>query len=184
MPGNAFIKFMNGGVPACAGESLQSTHPAEQGWLEITDWSWDIESDTNFTKGTGAAVGRATPGTFSFTHAYDKSSPLLLKNIVRGTHFPSMQLDMLKQTGDSRGKPQVYFQLLASGVFVTKVSSKGSEDGSITQDVELVFKEVNLGYFRQSNLGTLDSSKGPSPFGWNIAEMNFNVSKAVKLTMG
>jgi type VI secretion system secreted protein Hcp len=178
MPGNAFIRFTRNDGGMCEGESLQETHPAKQGWLEITDWSWDIEADTNFTKGTGAAVGRATPGTLSFTHAYDKSSPLILQNIVRGTHFKTMQIDMLKQTGDPNGKPQVYFQLVAASVFITKVSSKGGEDGGVTQDVECVFKEVNLGYKRQTNKGTLDPNKG---FGWNIAEMNFNVSGAVKL---
>ena len=178
MPGNAFIKFTRTDGGTCDGESLQESHPAKSGWLEITDWSWDIEAETNFTKGTGAAVGKATPGTLSFTHAYDKSSPLILQNIVRGTHFKTLQIDMLKQTGDSSGKPQVYFQLIASSVFITKVSSKGGEDGAITQDVDCVFKEVNLGYKRQNNNGTLATSV---PFGWNIAEMNFNVSSAVKL---
>lgn len=178
MPGNAFIKFTRQDGGLCEGESLQESHPAKSGWLEIGDWSWDIEAETNFTKGTGAAVGKATPGTLSFSHSYDKSSPLIMQNIVRGTHFKTMQIDMLKQTGDMAGKPQVYFQLIASAVFVTKVSSKSGEDGAISQDVDVVFKEINLGYKRQTNKGTLDTSK---PFGWNIAEMNFNVSSDVKL---
>jgi type VI protein secretion system component Hcp len=91
-----------------------------------------------------------------------------------------MQINMLKQTGDMAGKPQVYFELLAAAVFITKVSSKGGEDGGITQDVECVFKEIQLGYKRQTNKGTLDPNK---PFGWNVAEMNFNVSGDVKLSI-
>jgi type VI secretion system secreted protein Hcp len=163
-----------------AGESLQETHPASKGWLEISDWSWDIEAETNFTKGTGASVGRATPGTLSITHTYDKSSPLIMQNIVRGTHFKKVIINMCKQTGDMNGKPQVYFELIAGAVFVTKVSSKGGEDGGITQDVEFVFKEISLGYKRQTNKGTLEANK---PFGWNIAEMNFKTTADVKLTI-
>lgn len=174
MPGNAFIKFTgaNGPVP---GESLQETHPSKDGWLEISDWSWDIEAETNFTKGTGASVGKPQPGRLSFTHSYDKSSPTLLKNIILGTHFKTMQLNMLKQTGDGNGKPQVYFELMAAGVFVCKVSSKGGEDGAVTQDVEVVFKEVSVGYKRQQNNGKLDPAV---PFNWNIATMTMSVTDA------
>jgi len=180
MPGNAFIRFTTNEGKTVDGESLQATHQAKQGWLEITDWSWDIEAETNFTKGTGAAVGKATPGTLSFTHSYDKSSPLILQYIVRGTHFKKMQINMLKQTGEASGKPQVYFELMAGSVFITKVSSKSGEDGAVTQDVDCVFKEIQLGYKRQTNKGTLDPNK---PFGWNIAEMNFAVSGDVKLSI-
>jgi type VI secretion system secreted protein Hcp len=183
MPGNAFIKFTNQDGATVAGESLQETHKASDGWLEISDWSWDIEADTNFTKGTGASVGVAKPGTLSFTHSYDKSSPVIMQNIVCGTHFKTMHINMLKQVGRKDAQPVVYLVVSASSVFVTKVSSKGSEDGTITQDVDVVFKEVNVGYKRQTNQGPLDSDV--KEFGWNIAEMTFQVGKDIeKLDFG
>ena len=179
MPGNSFIKFINKENNAIPGESLQDSHPAAQGWLEISDWSWDIESETNFLKGTGAAVGVATPGVLSFTHSFDKSSPTIMKNIVMGTSFTTVIIHMLKSTGAKDGKPEVYFALKCKDAFITKVSSKGGEDGAITQDVEFVFKAIAIGYKRQGNDGILD--KSPKEFGWNISERS--MSPGIKVTM-
>jgi type VI secretion system secreted protein Hcp len=180
MPGNAFIKFVTPDGKIVPGESLQTGHPGTAGWVEIGDWSWDIEAETSFTKGTGASVGKPTPGTLSFSHYYDKSSPTLMKYIVQGTHFKTAQIDMLKQTGKSTGEPEIYFQMFAKDVFISKVSSKGGEDGTVNQDIEMVFKEVNFGYRRQKNDGSLDKTV---PFGWNIAQMDFNTSGDIKLSI-
>lgn len=184
MAGNAFIRFMKGGSSVTLGESMQTTHKFTDGWLEIGDWSWDIESDTNYLKGTGAAVGKPKPGSLSFSHSFDRSSKHLLDHIVKGTHFDVAQIDMLKQTGDD--VPQVYFQLLAGSVFITKVSSKGSEDGTISQDVEMVFKEIKIGYKQQRSdvkAGQAGSLKPAVIFAWNIAKMNLSVDPTLKLTI-
>jgi type VI secretion system secreted protein Hcp len=168
MPGNSFLQFVGGSKPI-EGESLQDGHEGTAGWIEISDWSWDIEAETNFLKGTGASVGKPTAGVLSFSHTYDKSSPVLMQYILKGTHFSKMTIDMLKQTGNESGKPEVYFQLNAKDVFVTKVSSKGGEDGAVTQDVEVVFKAIIIGYKMQNNQGALQA---PTQFAWNIATMN------------
>ncbi|TDP62862.1 Hcp family type VI secretion system effector [Roseateles toxinivorans] len=169
MPGNSFIKF--DGIKE--GESFQSNRDGKQGWIEIGDWSWDIEAETSFTKGGGAAVGKPTPGTLSFSHFYDLSSPVIMGKIVGGQHFAEVVIDMLKQTGDKGGLPSQYFQIKMKEVFITKVSSKGGEDGSVNQDVEMVFKEIAVGYKPQKNDGTLEA---PTDFNWNIARMNLATS--------
>lgn len=171
MPGNAFIHF---GSEVPKGESTHKSHPGSSGWIEISDWSWDIESDTSFTKGSGSAVGKPNPQTMSFSHYYDKASPTIMTKIVQGTSFKEVTLVMLKQTGDQdSGQGHVYFGMVMSNVFITKVSSKGAEDGSVTQDVEIVFKGISIGYKPQKDEGGVldDPAK---QFQWNIAEMNFN----------
>lgn len=174
MPGNAFIKFTANGA-SIPGESLQSTHPASKGWLEISDWGFDVEAETNFLKGMGASVGVATPGVFNFTHSFDRSSTVIMKNIVMGTSFNTIVVHMLKSTGASDGKPEVFFGVKMTDGFITKVSSKGGEDGAVTQDVEFVFKAIQIGYKRQLNSeaggtgkpGTLEGKI--REFGWNVA---------------
>lgn len=178
MPGNAFIKFKNDAGDV-KGESLQETHTAEKGWCEVSDWSWDIESETNFLKGTGASVGVATPGTVSFTHSFDKSSPVIMKNIVLGTSFKFVTVHMLKSTGAADGKPEVFFALKCKDAFITKVSSKGGEDGAISQDVEFVFKAIAVGYKKQLNTGKLDTSI--KPFGWDVAAKTMTPGIDLKL---
>jgi type VI secretion system secreted protein Hcp len=177
MPGNAFIQFTTADGKTAPGESLQSGHEGKDGWIEIGDWSWDVEAETSFLKGTGAAVGKPSPGVLSFSHYYDKSSPTLMQYIVKGTHFKTATLDMLKQTG--KDQPELFFQLMAKDVFITKVASKGGDDGAVSQDVEMVFKQVALAYKQQMNDGTLGAAK---PFNWNIAEMT-NSTPDLKLTI-
>jgi type VI secretion system secreted protein Hcp len=165
MPGNAFLKFEKGGK-SVEGESLQKGYLGSAGWIEIGDWSWDVEAETSFMKGGGSAVGKPTPGVLSFSHYYDKSSKGIFLNIIKGTHFDSVELHMCKQTG--KDTPQPYFKLKASDAFTTKVSTKGGEDGAVSQDVEMVFKKVEIEYFSQDNKGELKST---NPWTWNIAAM-------------
>jgi type VI secretion system secreted protein Hcp len=166
MPGNAFIKF-DKAVPT--GESTHKSHPGEKGWIEISDWSWDIEADTSFLKGAGASVGKPQPGNLSFSHYYDKASPTIMTKIVQGKHFDKVYIVMLKQTGAANGIGEVYFSMTMDQAFITKVSSKGAEDGSVTQDVELVFKVISVGYAPQKlEGGELDT---PTFFGWDIGKM-------------
>ena len=178
MPGNAFLKFLSHDGKIVPGESIQSGHFGKDGWVEIGDWSWDIEAESSYLKGGGASVGKPTPGTFSFSHYYDKSSPTIMNKIVQGTHFKSAQLDLLKQTGKGTGELSIYFQIVAHDVFITKVSSKGGEDGAVSQDIEMVFKEIVVGYKQQNNKGELLKTL---QFGWNISEMN--LSPTAKLTI-
>jgi type VI secretion system secreted protein Hcp len=166
MAGNTFIKFAG----VAKGESTQAGHDGAEGWIEIGDWSWDIEAEASNLKGQGAAVGKPTPGVLSFSHYFDLASPVILKKIVSGTHFDEVTIEMLKSVGDQSGKPQTYFQLKAKQAFITKVSTKGGEDGSVSQDVEMVFKEVVVSYKAQLNDGALE--KAAIPFAWNIPLMN------------
>jgi type VI secretion system secreted protein Hcp len=160
MPGNTFINF---GSDVPVGESMQKSHPGTSGWIEIGDWSWDIEAEHSVTRGTGAAVGKATPGTLSISHYFDISSATILSKMVAGKHFPVITIEMLKQTGDD--SPKVYFQCKVSEAFVTKVSSKAGEDGQMNQDVEFVFKEIAVNYKAQKNTGGLE---GSIPFEWSV----------------
>jgi type VI secretion system secreted protein Hcp len=175
MPGNSFICF-DGIKP---GESLHETHNGKNGWIEITDWSWDIEADTSYLKGGGAAVGKPTPGTLSFSHYYDVASPTIMLKIVQGKHFPKVHIVMLKQTGSVDGKGEPYFGITMEEVFMTKVSSKGAEDGSVTQDVECVFKTIAVAYKKQEEGGELTSS--PAPFIWDIGKMKTEGVPEMKL---
>ncbi len=171
MPGNAFIKFKE----IEKGESTHETHNGKNGWMEISDWSWDIEADTSFLKGAGASVGKPQPGSMSFSHYYDKASPVIMMRIVQGTFFSTVHLAMLKQTGDESGKGDVYFGMTMTEAFITKVSSKGGEDGAVTQDVEMVFKTIAVGYKPQDD--TLKGKFGDQQhFTWDIGKMKTDVT--------
>jgi type VI secretion system secreted protein Hcp len=172
MPGNAFITFFDDkGKMAATGESQQKGHEGEKGWIEIGDWSWDVEAEASHLKGTGAAVGKPTPGAFSWSHFYDKSSPTIMQTIVKGTHFDKAQIDLLKQTG--KDMPEIFMQIIMRNVFITKVGSKGGEDGQVSQDIEMTFNKIGLCYKKQLNTGALSTKKD---FRWNVSEMTLESS--------
>ena len=166
MPGNAFIKFEET-IPL--GESTHDSHSGKKGWIEISDWGWEISADTSFLKGAGASVGKPQPGELNFSHYYDVSSPVIMMKIVQGKHFPKVHIVMLKQTGDESGKGEPYFGITVQEAFITKVTSKGGEDGAVTQDVDMVFKTVAIAYSAQKlEGGGLDVAKD---FIWDIGQM-------------
>lgn len=176
MPGNAFIKF--DGVTK--GESTHVSNNGDKGWIEISDWSFDIEADTSYLKGAGAAVGKPQPGNMSFSHYYDKASPAIMSKIVQGKHFPKVWIVMLKQVGAADGQGEPYFGITMDEAFITKVSSKGAEDGSVTQDVEMVFKVVAFGYKPQDLVGGKLAAQ--IDFGWDIGKMQTDGVKNAELT--
>jgi type VI secretion system secreted protein Hcp len=176
MPGNAFIKFEPKEGKA-VGESQQIGHLGTDGWIEIGEWSWDVEAESSHLKGTGASVGKPKPNPVTFSHYYDKSSPSLMQYIVKGTTFKTATIHMLKQTG--KDQPELFFEMICKDVFITKVSSKGDGDGNVNQDVEFVCKQLAIGYKRQDNDGQL---KELYPFRWNIAEQT-QVLKDLALTI-
>lgn len=165
MPSNAFIRFQKIDGGTAIGESLQVGHLGKDGWSPIANFNWKAEHPHRIRDGGGGSGGKPKSNELSFTYSYEKSSPLIMQFIVGGVHFQSVTIDMLKQVGGT--EPKLYFQLILREVFITKISSKSGDDGVVTQDVEMVFKQIAMGYKRQRNDGQLDKALF---FRWNIGE--------------
>lgn len=147
---NAVLKISN-----APGEAKLPTH---KDWIEIQGWDWEVDADTSWTKGGGASVGKPNPGKLNFEHYFDTSSTNILQNIFSGRSFDTVELNMLKGTGDRSGQ-RVFFKMLMSDAFITKVANSATEDGNVLQKVEMVFKEVTFVY--QPQLDPDPNAKGP-----------------------
>jgi type VI secretion system secreted protein Hcp len=144
MPGgNLFINF---GKDVPDGESMQKDHPGTKGWIEISDWSFDITSESSAGKGQGSSGGKAATEGLNITHYFDISSPTILSKIVGGTTFSSITIRMLKQTGEEGKAPQPFFEVKVADAFVSKVATKGAgnddpvqleREGQRVEDVHL-----------------------------------------------
>jgi len=89
---------------------------------------------------------------------------VLLGHICSGKAFPKVQLEMMKTTG--KGNPETYFTMTMEGAFITKVSNSGTEDGSVVQKVQMVFKTVKIDYKPLNKKdGTLGAVK---TYNWDI----------------
>jgi type VI secretion system Hcp family effector len=157
---NAFISFFD----KADGESIQK---GKEKWVEIQGWDWEVEAESSWTKGGGASVGKPNPGKMNFQHRFDTASTVILGYICSGKAFPKCELQMTKTTG--KGVPQTYFTMTMEGAFITKVSNSGTEEGNITQRVEMVFKTVKIEYTAQDNktgsLGTVMTYNWDIPAG-------------------
>lgn len=176
MPGNAFISFIaeSGGTPI-SGESEELGH---EKWIEISDWDWEITSDSSSNKGQGASVGKPVTEGLNFSHFYDLSSTVIMRRCIQGMTFHTVKLDMCKQTGT--GTPQVFLQIIMRDVFITKVSTKGGEDGAVSQDISMTFKKVGMAYKKQKDDGKLDPAA--LMVRWNVPEQS-NTASDVTFTI-
>jgi type VI secretion system secreted protein Hcp len=148
---NAFMK-----IDTAEGESKQLGY---EKWIEIQGWDWEVEAESSWTKGSGSSVGKPNPGKFNFEHYYDKSSNKLLQYISSGKSFKEIKLQMCKTTGDATPKP--FFEVVMEEAFITKVSQTATEEGNVTQKVELVFKKITMDYKPQDG-------SGPGKLGSNL----------------
>ena len=156
---NAFISFFD----KADGESIQK---GKEKWIELQGWDWEVEAESSWTHGAGASVGKPNPGKLHWRHYFDSASTVLLGFICTGKSFPKAEIQMLKTTG--AGTPETYLTVTMEGVFMTKVAQAGTEDGHVTQQVEMVFKAVKIEYKPQNNkTGQLGAGK---VFNWNIPE--------------
>jgi len=153
---NAFMQIGN-----AIGESKQEPYV---GWIELQAWDWEVEAETSWTKGGGAAVGKPSPGKMNWEHSWDSSSNTILTFICTGKAFDSIKLEMCKSTGD-KGR-QKFFTVVMEQAFITKVNQSATDEGNVLQKVEMVFKTITIEYFQQgvdpkfpgalSQVGTFD----------------------------
>ncbi len=171
---NAFMQFLDSsGKQQAEGESKQGESGGGdgqyKGWIELQAWDWEVEAETSWTKGGGAAVGKPAPGKLNWEHNWDRSSNTILTFISTGRAFPEVKLEMCKSTGDKGRKK--FFSILMKEAFITKVNQAATDEGNVTQKVEMVFKSIEIEYFQQ---GVLPDQPGAlaqaGKFDWNIPE--------------
>ena len=159
---NAFMQ-----IGGAEGESKQAPYDKPP-WIELQSWEWEVEAETSWTKGGGAAVGKPSPGKLNWEHVFDRSSNTILTYICTGKAFPNVTLEMCKSTGTGKGR-QAFFTVKLEEAFITKVSQSATDEGNVSQKVEMVFKKIQIDYSQQ---GVIASSPGAlsnaGTFVWDI----------------
>jgi type VI secretion system secreted protein Hcp len=143
-----------------AGVEGESTHKDHKGEIAILSWTWAVTNEGGGTGG-GSGKGRATPGDFTFTHLFDKSSLVLAKYCASGRHFSEVVVTARK-AGDGQ---RPFLVLKFKEVFIKAVEPSGSAGGDIGEAVTFSYAQVDMGYKAQDDKGGLT---GEVKFGWNI----------------
>jgi type VI secretion system secreted protein Hcp len=152
MSSDASIKF--------DGVDGESVNP--KGEIEVLSWNWGVSQPAG-PAGGGSGKGKAIAADFHFTHLYDKSSPVLAKKCVAGTHFKDAKLTARK-AGEGQ---QAFLVVTLKEVFITSVMPGGSTGGDILEQVTCSYKDVEFAYKPQDDKGGLG---GEVKFGWDLAK--------------
>ena len=158
---NAFMK-----IGEAQGESKQAPFDNPP-WIEIQAWDWEVEAETSWTKGGGAAVGKPSPGKMNWEHTFDRASNIILSYICTGKSFSKIELQMCKSTGDKGRQP--FFTVIMTEAFITKVNQSATEEGNVAQKVEMVFKHINIVYKQQGAQANAPGALSEAgTFDWDI----------------
>jgi type VI secretion system secreted protein Hcp len=138
----------------------EATHKDHKGEIEVLSWSWSAVNGSASRSGGGSGKGKGDPGDFSFTHVYDKASPVLAKKCVQGVHFPTVVVTARK-SGEGQ---KDFLKVTMKEVFITAVGPAGGSSGEIMENVSMSYGDVEFAYKPQDDKGGLG---GEVKFGWN-----------------
>ena len=139
----------------------ESTHKDHKGEIEVLSWLWGVSNASSVSSGGGSSKGKAAPRDFSFTHNYDKASPVLAKQCAQGKHFKQVVV-----TSRKAGEGQKDFlKITMKEVFLSTVQPSAGQGGDILESVSMTYGEIEFGYKAQDEKGGLG---GEVKFAWNV----------------
>ncbi|RYF74178.1 MAG: type VI secretion system tube protein Hcp [Comamonadaceae bacterium] len=146
------------------GEAKDADHKEE---IEVMSWRWNVTQGSSSTMGSGSGAGKANPGEFVFTHAFDKASTVLARKCADGKPITEVVLSARK----AGGGPKTYLVITLKNVLITSVAPGGSAGGDVVENVSATYKEIEIKYKPQKDDGELDSEV---KFGWTPTENKFS----------
>ena len=138
------------------GESTSKDHKGE---IEVLSWAWGLSAVASGARG-GAAERRPKAHDFTFTHLYDKASPLLARAVATGKAIKHVLLSSRKASGGQKD----FLKVTMKEVFVTSVEQVADESAGITEAVTLSSRNVSFEYRPSTASGNLGD---PVVFDWN-----------------
>jgi type VI secretion system secreted protein Hcp len=157
---DAFLKIAN--IP---GESTDAKHSE---WIEIMSFSHGMSQPASAQVSRQGAIttGRVDMQDLTVLKALDKASPKLSLACCKGEHFPSIQLELCRNTGDK----QKYMEYKLTDVVISAVRPGGSSKG----DGDVPLEEISLRFGKiQWNYTALDKTgkpKGNVSAGWDLSK--------------
>ncbi|HEX7860965.1 MAG TPA: type VI secretion system tube protein Hcp [Verrucomicrobiae bacterium] len=140
-----FIRFgpAREGLP---GESKDEVFRGAEGWNQVASFQWAVTADTSWTKGGGASVGKPSPQSFEVTRKVDAASAGLLRAILTGTSFSTVEVVVRDHSrSGATDTAAVPLRYEFTGVFMTSIAPAG-DSLSPVETVSFVFKTITMKY--------------------------------------
>lgn len=101
----------------------------------ITSYDFEIEANSSWTKGSGASVGKPSPGGFRFTKVVDANTDEAITKVASGKSYAKGELSVSWGTGDK-------LVIAMTEMFVVRVQQAG-EGGRPVETIEVVYKTIS-----------------------------------------
>jgi len=147
----AFDMFLK--LDGIQGESTQKGHEKE---IEVFSFSWGMARTQSISTGR-AAGGRPCVSELNLMKRMDKSTPLLMANVMSGMVIPKGKLTLVKAGGDI---PVEFVVIDFTQVLVSSVQESASSGGDDTpmESISLHFTSAKVTYTPQGPDGKPTSS--------------------------
>jgi type VI secretion system secreted protein Hcp len=131
------------------GESVDLGHKDE---IEILSFSWGVNQQGSHGGGGGGGAGKVSMSDISFSHTYDKASPVLMSSCCSGKHIPQATLSVRKA-----GSTQDYLKYKLSDLLISSYQLQGNSGEAPTENVSINFSKVEITYYAQDGRGTVEN---------------------------
>jgi type VI secretion system secreted protein Hcp len=150
------------GIP---GDSADKLHKE---WIELQGWSFGVTSDSSWTKGGGAGVGKPVAGPMAVTASLSKASPVLYSYIAQGRVIPSATLAVSRTAAS--GSAADYYTVKLENVYLTSAKTGGATgDGGLpAESFTMVYKTANWSYSVLDSKGAVSGK--PVSFTYDFVE--------------
>lgn len=138
----------------------EATHKDHAGEIEVLSWTCGAHNPSAVAGG-GSGKGKVDMQMLTFSHTYDKASPVLAKKCAMGTHFGEVVLTCRK-SGEGQ---QVFLVVTMKEVFINNVNHSGGSSGDLIETVSLSYGDIEYAYKAQQEGGDMG---GDVKFGYNV----------------
>lgn len=131
----------------------ESTDLGHKGEIEILSFSWGVSNPGSHAGGGGGGAGKVSMSDISFSHVYDKASPVLMKHCCSGQHIKEAIITVRK-AGD---RPVEYLKYKLSDILISGYSLGGNGNEVPTEEISMNFSKVEVSYL-DSNTGKFETA--------------------------
>jgi type VI secretion system secreted protein Hcp len=124
--------------------------PKGPGYINVLSWSWGVHNIGSQGSSSGAGRESSSPSVSEIvvTKALDKSSPLLWKNCVSGTHFKTVTLYMDPAPSSAGAPAGDGMTVTMSNARISHISISSGGDRP-TESVSFTFAKIKVDYTPQ-----------------------------------
>jgi type VI secretion system secreted protein Hcp len=150
-------------IDGLKGESTDSEH---KDWIEILSFNHSISQPSSATAASagGGTTSRCQHQDYSITKYIDLASPKLYELCSSGKHIKTVNLEMMRASGDKRVK---YMVVAMEQVVIAHVAPAGGADFP-TESISFNYGTIKWTYTQQKRAD--GSQGGNTTGGWSLVE--------------